>query len=1084
MKQHYPKNKLKNYQIKNIFKSVLIVLLLTNTIKKANAQVELINTNDGSFENATSTFAANGWSTAQGTGNRVWRVGTPAGANTGTKAAYTGNASTYNGINLNRVNHFYRDIAIPVGAQDVQLKFYYRQPLTDETFDFFYASTTTTANTPIQGVIPDASYDILFTNTATVYDAFTLIGPFDLTALAGTTVRLVFSIESDGVDPASNPSIDDVSITYIPSGYNMGVSGFSAPLFPACYNSNETITATIINSGNEDLDLSVTPLTIDAVATGMNPSTFPSVVLNSGTFVAGTSQDVIIATGYDMSLTGIYNIAVTTTVANDASTNNDTYTMAFEKVENPIPVVTPLEAFICEGGSTSLTVAPETVVNSIDLTNNTVTLIPDNTVAGINSTITASGATTANALISFTLNVEHSFVADLIVDLTAPDGSTINITNQAGDLGADFISTVFTDTALTPIASGVAPFTGYFLPEQLFSTLTGTANGVWTLHISDNANLDEGNLLSWSISLQALGGIASYSWSPSTGLSSLFTPTTIANPTITTNYDIVLTNNAGCVGYGAVTVNVNPIYNMTQTLSLCEGDSITIGTNTYTADGIYTDLLQSISGCDSTVVSDISFNAPSFGSQTLTLCSGDSIVVGSNAYNTSGIYTDILTSSVGCDSTVTTNLTVLPSANLTQSFTICAGDSIIVGSNVYNSTGIYTDIVIAANGCDSVITSNLTVLPTITNSNTLSLCSGDSIVVGSNSYNTTGIYTDILIAASGCDSIVTTNLTILQVLNNSQTISLCFGDSIIVGSHVYNVTGIYKDTLIAIAGCDSIITTNLTMLQSLSSNQTLSICAGDSIMVGTNVYNASGVYTDTFVSSFGCDSIVSTNLTVLNAINYTQSLTICNGDSVIVGTNFYTLPGVYTDVINNGSGCDSTITTTVIVNQNPVVTFVPFTSTFCIQNPAVALTGGSPVGGTYSGAGIVTSPNFNASNAGLGNHSIMYSFTDNNGCSASATQSLTVTDCTGLEEFSLENAVSITPNPSNGLINLSILKAQFETLQIVITDMQGKVVYSVSDKNVNSNYFKTLDFTNEAKGLYFINIIGDQKTASLKFIIE
>jgi hypothetical protein len=114
----------------------------------------------------------------------------------------------------------------------------------------------------------------------------------------------------------------------------------------------------------------------------------------------------------------------------------------------------------------------------------------------------------------------------------------------------------------------------------------------------------------------------------------------------------------------------------------------------------------------------------------------------------------------------------------------------------------------------------------------------------------------------------------------------------------------------------------------------------------------------------------------------------------------------------------------------------------------------------------------------------MYSFTDNNGCSASATQSLTVTDCTGLEEFSLENAVSITPNPSNGLINLSILKAQFETLQIVITDMQGKVVYSVSDKNVNSNYFKTLDFTNEAKGLYFINIIGDQKTASLKFIIE
>jgi subtilisin-like proprotein convertase family protein len=889
-------------------------------------------------------------------------------------------------------------------------------------------------NTPIQNTIPDANYNVLFSNTANTYAAFTLVGPFDLTAFAGSTVRLVFSVEADGITPVGNPAVDDISLSYIPNGYNIGVTGFNAPAAVACYSNNETISATIVNSGNVDLDLSIAPLTIDAVATGANPFVFPSVVLNTGVFAAGTSQIVTISNSYNMSVTGTYNISVSTTVANDAATNNDTYIMSFEKVDSPIPVVTTSVAAYCEGGSALLFSAPQVIAAPISFTNNTLSPIPDSSPVGVNSTITALGATTANELISCTINISHTYVGDIILKLTAPDGSVVTLATQVGGLGADYTSTVFTDTAMTPIANGTAPFTGYFLPEQLFSSLTGTANGVWTLNVSDNALLDNGDLLSWSISFPSLGGIATYSWSPATGLTSTTNDSTVANPIITTVYDIVLTNNAGCAGYGTVTVTVNPIHNITQTLSLCDGDSYTIGTNTYNFTGVYTDVLQSSAGCDSTVTSDLTFNLPSTSNQTLSICGGASITVGTSTYNATGVYTDILTNAIGCDSTVTTDLTVLPLSLTNQVLTICAGNSVIVGNSTYTSTGIYNDTTLATNGCDSIIITDLTVLP-------------------ANVYN--------------------------------QSLTICFGNSVVIGNDTLNSTGIFSTLLSAVNGCDSIITTDLTVLPSKNASQSLFICAGDSIVVGNSIYAISGIYNDTIASSSGCDSVLTTNLTVYNLFTGNQSFTICDGDSVTVGTNTYTIAGVYTDVFSNTSaGCDSTIVTTLIVNQNPTVTLAAFVEPFCWQSPAVPLIGGLPAGGTYSGIGITTSPNFNPSTAGLGNHDITYSFTDNNSCSAMATQTLTVTDCTGLEEFAGDQNITVYPNPSSGVVSLSILNAQFQNLQITVTDIQGKLIYSAIEKNVNAAFKKEIDLQEQAKGLYFINVIGDQKTASLKLIVE
>ena len=61
-----------------------------------------------------------------------------------------------------------------------------------------------------------------------------------------------------------------------------------------------------------------------------------------------------------------------------------------------------------------------------------------------------------------------------------------------------------------------------------------------------------------------------------------------------------------------------------------------------------------------------------------------------------------------------------------------------------NTTGIYTDTLSTSNGCDSVLTINLTVNPAATNTITQTICAGDSIVVAGTTYTTTGIYTDTL----------------------------------------------------------------------------------------------------------------------------------------------------------------------------------------------------------------------------------------------------------------------------------------------------------------------------------------------------
>ena len=190
-------------------------------------------------------------------------------------------------------------------------------------------------------------------------------------------------------------------------------------------------------------------------------------------------------------------------------------------------------------------------------------------------------------------------------------------------------------------------------------------------------------------------------------------------------------------------------------------------------------------------------------------------MVGGNVYNTSGLYTDSLTSSIGCDSLVFTNLVVYPNSTFSNTQNICGGSVYAIGNNVYDSTGVYVDTLTNWLGCDSIVTTMLNVSSSFVSitTNNVTICDGDSVFVGSSIYTITGSYVDILINSSGCDSTITTNVTVQTPVN--QNITICYGDSLIVGNSVYHVSGNYVDTIISSIGCDSIVITNLIIYSQL-----------------------------------------------------------------------------------------------------------------------------------------------------------------------------------------------------------------------------------------------------------------------------
>lgn len=182
---------------------------------------------------------------------------------------------------------------------------------------------------------------------------------------------------------------------------------------------------------------------------------------------------------------------------------------------------------------------------------------------------------------------------------------------------------------------------------------------------------------------------------------------------------------------------------------------------------------------------------------------------------------------------------------------------------------------------------------------------GDSLILDPVTAADTGIYQiSKIININGCiDTLHTTyHVTIPHFFE--QTIPFCQGTTVTVGGNTYNSPGIYNDTLVAIGGCDSIVVTHLAVLPQNSDTTDITICVGDSLEIGGQFYDLPGFYTDSVQNAGGCYDLLVTNL-IIHEIIDTVSVSICPGGSHVFGGISYSSAGFYNDTLISVNGCDS-----------------------------------------------------------------------------------------------------------------------------------------------------------------------------------
>lgn len=282
-----------------------------------------------------------------------------------------------------------------------------------------------------------------------------------------------------------------------------------------------------------------------------------------------------------------------------------------------------------------------------------------------------------------------------------------------------------------------------------------------------------------------------------------------------------------------------------------------------------------------------------------------------------------------CNDTVC--ITVAPHYASSFNQTICSGQTYMFGPTSstllpYTSSGSYPATFTAVTGCDSVVTLNLTVQPPIISNTTASVCFGDSYTLGANTYNATGIYTDTLSTVSGCDSTVTLNLTVKPQLLSTINAAICNGDSYTLGPQTFNTAGQHQVVFTASDGCDSTVTLNLTVNPTYTGTFDTSLCAGVSFTFGGHVFTGAGSYPVMFNTVAGCDSLITLGITIMPAPvpDAGNDITLCSGQTGVLGGP----PAANTTYVWTGGGglSDNTVSGPIV----SVTSLVPQVITYVV----------------------------------------------------------------------------------------------------------------------------------------------------------
>ncbi len=851
---------------------------------------------------------------------------------------------------------------------------------------------------------------------------------FDISSLLSVTD--VASGPSDTWSIAANPTNGSLSgfdfiapevvgvntpsgLIYTPTIGYVGTDNFTIQI------SDGTNTNTIIVTVSVNPSPTITTSGDVAICTG-NSTTISA----SGGTTYSWSPTTGLSTSTDASVTANPTSTITYTVTGTTSGCDNTATLTVSV--NPLPTITTSgDVTICSGTSITLSASGGTTYSwspTTDLSSSTGGSVTANPTSTVTYTVTG---TTSGCDNTATLTVSVNPIPTITTsgDVTICSGTSTTLSASGGTTYSwspttDLSSTTSGSVTANPTSTVTYTVTGTTSGCDNTATLTVSVNPSPTITTSGDVAICSGN----STTLIASGG-TSYSWSPSTGLSTSTDASITANPTSTVTYTVTGTT-GGCSSTAMLTVSVNPIPTITTSVdvTICSGTSTTLsasGGTTYSWSPT-TDLSSSTGG-------SVSANPTS----TVT-------------------YTVIGTTS-GCDNTATLTVSVNPLPIITSSgdVTICSGTSTTLsasGGTTYSwspTTGLSTstDASVTANptstvtytvtgttsGCDNTATLTVSVnpLPTITTSGDVAICTGNSTTIsasggttyswspttdlssstsGSVTANPTSIITyTVTGTTSGCSSTATLTVSVnpIPIITTSGDVTICSGTSTTLnasGGTTYSwspTTGLSTST-------DASVTANPTSTTTYTVTGTTSGCSNTAMLtVSVNPLP--------IITSSGDVTICSGNSTTLSAsggTTYSWSPTTGLSTSTDASETANPTSTITYTVTGTTNGCSSTALLTVSVNPIPTIDFIASHS-FCATTIDTVNFTGSDLSSVYNWTNDNTSIDLLAS--GSGN----LSFTSTNSGYTILTANITVQptahSCPGI---SRTFTISINPLPT------------------------------------------------------------------------
>ena len=263
-------------------------------------------------------------------------------------------------------------------------------------------------------------------------------------------------------------------------------------------------------------------------------------------------------------------------------------------------------------------------------------------------------------------------------------------------------------------------------------------------------------------------------------------------------------------------------------------------------------------------------NGDEFGYSVSINSNGDFVSIGgpTNDGNSSNgghivVYKPAVTNSFGCDSSEIITITLLNNLTSTDTQTACDNYTWIDGNTYTASNSTATHTLTNALGCDSVVTLNLTVNNSSTATDTQTACDSYTWIDGNTYTASNSTATHTLTNALGCDSVATLNL----IVNNSSTATdmqtACDSYTWIDGNTYTSSNYTATHTLNNAAGCDSVVTLNLTINNNAGTDTEIS-CDSYTWIDGNTYTSNNNTATHTLTNVAGCDSVVTLNLTIIN----------------------------------------------------------------------------------------------------------------------------------------------------------------------------------------------------------------------------